>query len=1009
MKKRMLAVLLSFVMAFAMVMPAVAVGSDVNGHWAQSDIEYLNLKGIMKGYPDGSFKPNNKISKAEYITLINRTFDISSTGYISYPDVKSTAWYYDEIVKADAFGYLFTFSNKVNPDANLTREEAAAMFGKLLGLSGSNTSTFTDSGQFSDWSRDYIGAVADAGIINGYPDGSFRPKETITRAEVARVVCNVIGNYYDAAGMNSTAVTKNVTIAASGVTLQNVTIPGNLYITDGARNGTVTLNNVTVNGKILAVGSPGCTVVLSGNSTAVSATPEGLKYRVTGTVGTLTLTSQYGSASLEIAEGGHVQNLVMNCSGAITGTGEIDKATVNMSGVTSSIQPDEWVLKYGVSAVFAGKVVTASGKAGPSFTEGYPKATLAVMGTTGTSNILVKIKAPQTGRVYAIAVSRGSTAPTAAQVKALQSYGYVTVLRGNMAEISAVGNEVTLTLSSLPTAALYDVWVVAEDSAAVPVLGEPVKLEPTQSVFSADYPRVYAASGTSASVEVKTTRAVTAYWAVLPKTSAAPTAQQLISQTGLGTICGVKTLQSGVADFISVYNLTGGVSGYTFYIVTKDGYNTIDPATPESLDLSAAENSVKAVFSYQPTNNEYPSYTSINLEFTKDMYRSGTATPMSFLSTGIGSCITITGKLAANNTEVSVTGYTLVPTSNKTVAIAPPAGGWSAGVQYTINITGLADANGQQPTPATITFSTTGGQSLVAAPTASQQSGTSVLPGSYITLSTTTAGAVIQYNMTGLDPMIQPYSTGAGTQTMIQIPENLPAGTVCIIRAVARLDSRYSSVAEFTYIVGATIAAPTAGIATGSTVYSGTLLTLSCADSAATIYYTTDGTTPSIASQSLPGTGGTIYVTGAQGAKFTVKALAIKNGTASVIKTFEYYIGSGSGTGARPSAPAVYIQSNGQSSTASNGQSYTLYSNGLVNILAQSASVNAVLYYTLDGSDPSSSATRYYANGQSFYLNAQSFQGSQQNILKVAVYDPSSTYWQSYYSETFTIYLYVLS
>ena len=86
----------------------------------------------------------------------------------------------------------------------------------------------------SEWSRGIVGSLVDSGIVKGYTDGTFKPKNNITRGEVASLLVNAIGTRYSEAGEYSPGyIYGNLTITASGTTLRNTTIAGDLYITGG--------------------------------------------------------------------------------------------------------------------------------------------------------------------------------------------------------------------------------------------------------------------------------------------------------------------------------------------------------------------------------------------------------------------------------------------------------------------------------------------------------------------------------------------------------------------------------------------------------------------------------------------------------------------------------------------------------------------------------------------------------------------------------------------------------
>ena len=213
---------------------------------------------IMRGDQAGNLEPNRSITRAEFVTMLNRTFGYIKTGAQPFRDVVTRDWYYDDISAAYTAGYFQgTSKSTASPNATLTREEATTMLCRNLMLqpvSGENLS-FTDSRLASSWSRGYIKAAADEGILRGDPGGKFRPLENITRGEVAIMLVRVIGTPIQDPGTYSTSVAGNLMVSCSGVTLENMTVTGDLYITGGVGLGYVTLNNVTVYGKIIASGA----------------------------------------------------------------------------------------------------------------------------------------------------------------------------------------------------------------------------------------------------------------------------------------------------------------------------------------------------------------------------------------------------------------------------------------------------------------------------------------------------------------------------------------------------------------------------------------------------------------------------------------------------------------------------------------------------------------------------------------------------------------------------------
>ena len=178
-----LSVLLVF-SAFTTVFAATP-SSDYESHWAKEIIQSAISSGIAKGYLDGSFKPDNAITRAEFSELVNNVFSFTNEAEITYTDVSGNAWYAPVIAKAKAAGYIDGYPNgTMKPDGNITRQEVAVIISRLKSLTAqSSTLSFTDAPSIASWSKQAVIAVADAKLMIGYPNGSFKPAAPITRAE----------------------------------------------------------------------------------------------------------------------------------------------------------------------------------------------------------------------------------------------------------------------------------------------------------------------------------------------------------------------------------------------------------------------------------------------------------------------------------------------------------------------------------------------------------------------------------------------------------------------------------------------------------------------------------------------------------------------------------------------------------------------------------------------------------------------------------------------------------
>jgi len=150
----------------------------------------------ITGYPDGSFKPDQPITREEAVTMVLRALGINvpDTTKSSYSDVNSDRWSLKYIEDGTTLGYLLGFPNGTfEPGNNMTRAEFATFLSRIpTSISTNKSMTFSDVTS-DKWYYTSIEDVAAKGIIQGYPDGTFKPDATITRAEAVTMVNRLVG------------------------------------------------------------------------------------------------------------------------------------------------------------------------------------------------------------------------------------------------------------------------------------------------------------------------------------------------------------------------------------------------------------------------------------------------------------------------------------------------------------------------------------------------------------------------------------------------------------------------------------------------------------------------------------------------------------------------------------------------------------------------------------------------------------------------------------------------
>jgi hypothetical protein len=187
------------------VVPTLSGFSDVqSSFWGYNAINNLNGKGFVSGYPDGTFKPGNQITRAEFCAIMDKVLNLTpSTEQTStFTDVNATDWFNQAVETAVYAGIAKGYGDGTfHPNAPISRQEIACVLVQALGksqLAEANAQTmtkFVDDHSIAWWSRGYIYESLQQGIINGYPDNTFKPGNETTRAEACAMVSNFLKAY----------------------------------------------------------------------------------------------------------------------------------------------------------------------------------------------------------------------------------------------------------------------------------------------------------------------------------------------------------------------------------------------------------------------------------------------------------------------------------------------------------------------------------------------------------------------------------------------------------------------------------------------------------------------------------------------------------------------------------------------------------------------------------------------------------------------------------------------
>ena len=243
--------------------------SDTENHWAGDSIERWSANGIVTGYDDGSFRPDQTITRGELAALLTRVFSWTDQAENTFTDLPEDSWCAGYVLRAAEAGVLQGSGGLVRPEAAVTRQEAAVMYCRAFDLSPvESEQSFPDEAQIADWAKSEVETLLANGWVQGTDTGNFAPQTLFTRGQAVTMLDNMVADYIAKAGAVQRDVEGTVLVASAGTTLQNMKVDGDVIITGSAIGSEVVLHNVTVTGRILVLAGDKSEIRISGTTSA---------------------------------------------------------------------------------------------------------------------------------------------------------------------------------------------------------------------------------------------------------------------------------------------------------------------------------------------------------------------------------------------------------------------------------------------------------------------------------------------------------------------------------------------------------------------------------------------------------------------------------------------------------------------------------------------------------------------------------------------------------------------
>lgn len=398
-----LALILSLPLALPVNSHAAGRFPDTAGHWAESYINTVVDKNIITGYPDGRFQPDRAVTRAEFARMMNNALGNTGSENLTFTDVNYSEWYYNDVAKAVAAAYTAGYDDSTfRPNNPITRQEAAVMISRIVpayGKSG-NLRAYADYGSVADWAYSAMEKANGKGYIGAYNDGKLHPADQLTRAQTAKIICDILDNETIVTGnttidedgeklsgrIYANSVTVDEDLGEDSATIENCVILGTLSVKGGGTE-TITVSNSRVANaavnkddepvRILAKGEtaivrlsasqasilqtsglsgglfgPGFSNITVNGSAEITlkgsfpkVTVSGTRADVTldtGTIDALTVSGRYSDITAE--SGTTISTATVNAESYFHGSGTISQMNVNADGITYETKPKKWTI-----------------------------------------------------------------------------------------------------------------------------------------------------------------------------------------------------------------------------------------------------------------------------------------------------------------------------------------------------------------------------------------------------------------------------------------------------------------------------------------------------------------------------------------------------------------------------------------------------------------------------------------------------------------------------------------
>lgn len=423
--KRLTALTLS-----AAVAASLAAGSarasgypDMPQGWSQAAMESAVANGLLMGDDQGRLNPQDNLTRAELAVILGNVLGSDGLADLSgFTDVAPDAWYRAAMARALHLGILAGVGGGLlEPERPATRQEVFVVLAQALNLKPGDSAalaSFPDADDTADWAVGAAAALVEGGQVVGI-DGKLMPQKLVTREEFAQLVYNLFGDYISQSGEYSGSFGRSLAVSADGVVLRDAHVAGDLVVGDGVGQGHITLDNVTVEGRLVVRGGGENSVVITGDSqisqAVISRRNGAVRLSVEGSAAVEHVMVDHGSSAVKLE--GQLSSVTVGTPGAaVEITGQVAAVTLSETAAQSSLTVSQGAQvgtvttsAQGSALTVAGEItqVSVTGAAGNTAIKAESGATIGTVSTAGANTTV-----EGSGTVDKVHAAQGATGTT---------------------------------------------------------------------------------------------------------------------------------------------------------------------------------------------------------------------------------------------------------------------------------------------------------------------------------------------------------------------------------------------------------------------------------------------------------------------------------------------------------------------------------------------------------------------------------------------------------------------